>query len=100
MKIAIVGASGFIGLRAVEWFTLGGRAEVRPVVRSFSSLAVLARQELDWRVADPLDARALAGAIEGCDAVLYGKAKADRFDLRDQALGLFEKLGRLLGQSP
>ncbi len=71
MKIAIVGASGFIGLRAVEWFTLGGRAEVRPVVRSFSSLAVLTRQELDWRVADPLDARALAAAIEGCDAVLH-----------------------------
>lgn len=71
MKIAIVGASGFIGLRAVEWFTLGGRAEVRPVVRSFSSLAALSRQELDWRVIDPLDARALAGAIEGCDAVLH-----------------------------
>jgi nucleoside-diphosphate-sugar epimerase len=71
MKLAIVGASGFIGLRAVEWFTLGGRAEVRPVVRSYSSLAVLARQELDWRVADPLDARALAAAIEGCDVVLH-----------------------------
>jgi len=71
MKIAIVGASGFIGLRAVEWFTLGRRAEVRAVVRSFSSLAVLARQELDWRVADPLDARALAGAVEGCDAILH-----------------------------
>lgn len=71
MKLAIVGASGFIGLRAVEWFTFGGRAEVRPVVRSYSSLAVLARQELDWRVADPLDAPALAAAIEGCDAVLH-----------------------------
>ena len=71
MKIAIVGASGFIGLRAVEWFTLGGRAEVRAVVRGFSSLAVLARQEIDWRVADPLDATALAEAIAGCDAVLH-----------------------------
>lgn len=71
MKIAIVGASGFIGLRAVEWFTLGGRAEVRAVVRGFSSLAVLARQELDWRVADPLDAGALAEALKGCDVVLH-----------------------------
>ncbi len=71
MKIAIVGASGFIGLRAVEWFTLGGRAEVRAVVRGFSSLAVLARQELDWRVADPLDAGALAEAVQGCDVVLH-----------------------------
>lgn len=71
MKIAIVGASGFIGLRAVEWFTLGGRAEVRAVVRGFSSLAVLARQELDWLVADPLDAGALAEAVKGCDVVLH-----------------------------
>ncbi len=43
MKIAIVGASGFIGMRLLERLVLGREAEVVPVVRAFSSLAVLAR---------------------------------------------------------
>lgn len=70
-RIAIIGASGFIGLRAVEWFHLGRRADVRPVVRSFSSLAVLARFDLPWQVADFLDPDSLAPALAGCDGVLH-----------------------------
>ena len=37
--------------------------------------------------------------VEVCDAVLYGEAKADDFDLRDRALAFFGKLDRRLAQS-
>jgi len=42
-----------------------------PVVRSYSSLAVLARFELPWQVCDVIDPTALAKAFEGCDAVVH-----------------------------
>ena len=71
MKIAIVGASGFVGTRLVEQFALGGYAEVVPVVRSFSSLAVLSRFDLSWQICDVQDPERLAKAFEGCDAVVH-----------------------------
>ena len=71
MKVAIVGASGFVGTRLVESFVLQKTAEVVPVVRSFSSLAVLARFNLPWRVCDALDVDGLARAFAGCDAVVH-----------------------------
>ena len=67
MRIAVIGASGFIGLRAIEIFHLGNIADVRPVVRSAASLGVLARMQLDWRICDLLDKEALAGSLRGCD---------------------------------
>jgi 2-alkyl-3-oxoalkanoate reductase len=70
-KIAILGASGFVGSRAVEMFHLGGLAEVRPVVRGFGSLARLSRFDLDWRMGDIRDEASLARAFEGCDFVLH-----------------------------
>ncbi len=71
MKVAIVGASGFVGSRLVEHLVLGRIAEVVPVVRSFSSLAVLARFELPWKVCDVMDSDSLATAFSGCDAVVH-----------------------------
>ena len=71
MKIALVGASGFVGTRMVEKWHLTKAFEVVPVVRSFSSLAVLARFELPWQVCDVLDPAVLAPAFEGCDAVVH-----------------------------
>lgn len=68
--IAIIGASGFIGTRLVEVFYLGGMAQVRPIVRHFTSLARLSRFELDCRMADARDEAALTKAFEGCDAVV------------------------------
>ena len=68
--IAIIGASGFIGTRLVEVFYLGGVAQVRPIVRHFTSLARLSRFELDCRMADARDEAALTKAFEGCDAVV------------------------------
>ncbi|MEI6465913.1 MAG: NAD(P)-dependent oxidoreductase [Verrucomicrobiota bacterium] len=71
MKIAVIGASGFVGLRLVERLHLEGRAEVVPVVHAFRSLAVLARFDLPWRVADPANVAALTAALQGCDAVVH-----------------------------
>ncbi len=72
MKVALVGASGFVGTRLLECWKLGGGAfEVVPVVRSFSSLAVMARFELPWQVCDVMDAPALARAFAGCEAVVH-----------------------------
>jgi len=71
MKWAVLGASGFVGSRFVEKMHLSGEATVRPIVRSFSSLARLARFELDWRVNDLTDVPQLTQALEGCDVLLH-----------------------------
>jgi nucleoside-diphosphate-sugar epimerase len=71
MKVAIIGASGFVGLRLVERLHLSGLAEVVPIVHAYRSLAVLARFNLPWRVVDSTDAVQLAGALQGCDYVVH-----------------------------
>jgi nucleoside-diphosphate-sugar epimerase len=71
MKWAVLGASGFVGSRFVEKMHLTGSASVRPVVRNFSSLARLARFDLDWRVTDLQDVPALTEAFTGCDFILH-----------------------------
>ncbi len=69
--IALLGASGFVGVRLVELRHLGGGAPVRPIFYRPSSLAPLARFQLDGRMADYTDAGALAKAIEGCDTLVH-----------------------------
>jgi nucleoside-diphosphate-sugar epimerase len=71
LKLAVIGANGFIGSRAVELLHLEGLAQVRPIVRSFNSLARLSRFDLDCRIADARDHSALRAALEGCDAVVH-----------------------------
>ncbi|MFF6849623.1 NAD-dependent epimerase/dehydratase family protein [Streptomyces antimycoticus] len=73
-RIAVTGASGFIGGRVVERLILGTDAEVRPVVRGFgraARLAPLPQDRLGFRVADLTDASALGRALEGCDTVVH-----------------------------
>ncbi|MCE0522312.1 MAG: NAD(P)-dependent oxidoreductase [Methylacidiphilales bacterium] len=50
---------------------LTGEASVRPIVRNFSSLARLARFELDWRVTELTDVPKLTEALRGCDVLLH-----------------------------
>ena len=69
-KIAILGASGFVGSRLLEMFHLRQMAILQPVVRNFSSLARLARFDLDWCIADARDQAAMTKAFSGCDAVV------------------------------
>jgi nucleoside-diphosphate-sugar epimerase len=71
MKVAVTGASGFIGNRAVEEFFLRGTHDVVPVVHSYSSLTLPGRFGMPWRVADHFDVDALAEAFAGCECVLH-----------------------------
>lgn len=71
MKIAIVGASGCIGSRLVEQLHLANEHAVIPIVRRPASLARPARFQLDWRVADPLEAGELRTALQGCDVAVH-----------------------------
>ncbi len=71
MKIAVIGASGFVGNRLVEHLHLGTDHTVVPVVRTPSRLALPARFDLPWRLGDALDAASLTAALAGCDAVVH-----------------------------
>jgi len=71
VTVAIIGANGFIGGRAVEMLHLEGAVDIRPVVRSYASLARLSRFELDWKVADARDESALRRALEGCEYAIH-----------------------------
>jgi nucleoside-diphosphate-sugar epimerase len=74
LKIAILGANGFIGSRAVEVFHLASLAEVHPVVRTTHSLARLSRFNLECHVANAFDQQALQTAFEGCEIVVHAIA--------------------------
>ena len=71
MKVAIIGASGFIGNRLMEQFHLGLKHQVVPIVRQPCRLALPARFAVDWRIANALDTPALAQALTDCDAVVH-----------------------------
>jgi nucleoside-diphosphate-sugar epimerase len=71
MKVAVIGASGFIGTRLIERFQLGGGPEAVAVVRKPSSLALPARFAVETQLADALDTDAMARAISGCGAVIH-----------------------------
>lgn len=71
--VAVIGASGFIGNRAVEVLHLGGERVV-PIARRASGLALASRFDLPGRVADALDQPALTAALRGCDRAVLAVA--------------------------
>ena len=71
IKIGIVGASGFIGNRAVEMLHTEETAEVRPIVRTVNSIKRLRIKGLDYRFANALDQSALQKAFTGCDIIIH-----------------------------
>ena len=70
-RVAVIGASGFVGLRTVELLSARTDLAVVPIVRAAASLAVLARQRLDWRIAGFLDEAALAEALRGTAVCIH-----------------------------
>ena len=76
VRVAVLGASGFIGSRLVERFHLEGIAEVRPIARRVASLAGPSRFRLDSRIADGFDREALAEAFADCEIVVHAVAGA------------------------
>lgn len=73
-RVAVLGASGFIGNRAVEMLHSSGAFEVRPVVRRASAAALPRRFDLDVRVADGREHEALTAAFQDCDSVVVSVA--------------------------
>ncbi|MEO6005483.1 MAG: NAD(P)-dependent oxidoreductase [Opitutus sp.] len=71
MKVAVIGASGFIGTRLIEQFHLGGGPTVVAIVRQPSSLALPARFSIETHLADALDVDGMARAMTGCSAVIH-----------------------------
>jgi 2-alkyl-3-oxoalkanoate reductase len=71
MKVAILGANGFIGHRLFEVWQTRGPHLPRAVVRAPASLARVARFDGDWRLADARDAAALVRAFNECEAVIH-----------------------------
>lgn len=74
IKIAVLGANGFIGNRVVELFALSDEVNVRPIARDYPSLARASRFNLDLRVADAFDQESLQIAFQGCDVVVHSVA--------------------------
>ena len=68
--IALIGASGFIGLRTAELLP-GPDLALVPLVRSPASLAVLARTPFDWRITSFLEVDELAAALRGCSVCVH-----------------------------
>jgi nucleoside-diphosphate-sugar epimerase len=87
-RVALLGASGFIGSRIVEMFHLGGLADVRPVTRSIGALARLSRFDLDWRVADARDQQGMCKAFAGCETVIHAIA-GDPATIRDSVTPVY-----------
>jgi nucleoside-diphosphate-sugar epimerase len=71
MKVALIGAGGFIGNRIVEQLHLGTTHTVVPIVRKPYRLALPARFDLEWRLGDALETSSLTNALRGCDAVIH-----------------------------
>ena len=74
LRVAVVGANGFIGSRLVEQWHLEERVDVVRVVRRPEAAAGALRFGLDCRVADALDEGELTHAFAGCDAVVHAGA--------------------------
>jgi 2-alkyl-3-oxoalkanoate reductase len=71
LTAAVLGASGFIGNRLTESLLFNDLAAVRPIVRSYRGLARLSRFDIDSRIADATDRRALAPHLDGCDVLFH-----------------------------
>jgi 2-alkyl-3-oxoalkanoate reductase len=74
LSVAVLGANGFFGSRLIEVLHLTRQYRVVPIAHSISGLARIARFDLDWRVADATDPRALSAALSGCDVVVHAIA--------------------------
>jgi nucleoside-diphosphate-sugar epimerase len=70
-RLALIGASGFIGLRVTEVLVERPDFSVTAVVRLASSLAVLARRPLPWKISSFTDEVALAAALRDTDTCVH-----------------------------
>jgi nucleoside-diphosphate-sugar epimerase len=77
MRVALTGATGFIGGRLCRYLTERGR-EVRPIVRSRPAANGSGADELARQTADVTEATALRQAFKGVDVVVHLAALFNR----------------------
>jgi nucleoside-diphosphate-sugar epimerase len=70
-KILITGATGFIGSRLCEKFSLHYQVPYRALVRNFGKAARIARLGCEMVPGDLADRAGLMSALSGCDAVVH-----------------------------
>jgi nucleoside-diphosphate-sugar epimerase len=93
VRIGLIGASGFIGLRVTELFTQWDDFELVPLVRAPGSLAVLARQRLPWRIHSFVHIEDLTRGLEGLDACVHA-AIGDAAQIKTMAATAYEACAR------
>ena len=69
-RIAVVGASGFIGSTLVEYLLESEKIEVVPIIHSTGNAWRLARHGVDLQTLDVVDASQVRMAIQGCTHVV------------------------------
>lgn len=70
LRIGVVGASGFVGNRAIELLHTD-TMDVRAIGRSTASFDRMTLKNLDCRVANAFDSSELEAAFRGCDVVIH-----------------------------
>ncbi len=94
-RVAVTGATGFIGGRIVERLVSDRGAPVRAVVRELAGADGVARYPVEIVGADVTDPRALDDAVEGCDVVIHC-AYGTRGDREQQRAATVEGTRNLL----
>jgi nucleoside-diphosphate-sugar epimerase len=70
MRVAVIGASGFVGASFIEQALRDGAFEVVPVIHSSGNAWRLIRHGLSLRTANLLDKDSVKAAVEGCTHVV------------------------------
>lgn len=71
LKVAVIGAKGFIGGRTTQLFAERPDLAVAPIVRPGSRSEAESIPNLDPREADALDLDSLAKGLQGCDVAVH-----------------------------
>lgn len=69
--VAVTGGTGFIGGRLIERLVLEEGAQVRALVRNFSTASRLGRLPVEIVSVNMTDKKAVQRAVEGCDVVMH-----------------------------
>ena len=81
-KVAVVGASGFVGAAVVERLLDSGKADVLPLIHTSGNAWQLARRGITLKTVDLLDAHAIGEALNGCTHVVNCSRGSDETMLR------------------